>query len=130
MRPEERSRAFTMIELIFVIVIIGILAGIALPKLAVTRDDAFVSRGRSTVEALRTAISMERQKRILRGDFSDLNGTAASTLLEYGLTDDWSVSGDLFTFTAPDGRTCVFRVDQNRLLKVKGQCSVPGMSDL
>jgi len=33
-----------MIELIFVIVIIGILAAIALPKLAATRDDAEISK--------------------------------------------------------------------------------------
>ncbi len=34
--------AFTMVELIFVIVIIGILAVIAIPKLSATRDDAKV----------------------------------------------------------------------------------------
>lgn len=33
------KKAFTMVELIFVIVIIGILAAVAIPKLAATRDD-------------------------------------------------------------------------------------------
>jgi prepilin-type N-terminal cleavage/methylation domain-containing protein len=36
--------AFTMIELIFVIVILGILAAVAIPKLAATRADAEVSK--------------------------------------------------------------------------------------
>lgn len=34
------KKAFTMIELIFVIVILGILAAVAVPKLTATRDDA------------------------------------------------------------------------------------------
>ena len=39
-----RRSGFTMIELIFVIVILGILASVAIPKLAATRDDAKVSK--------------------------------------------------------------------------------------
>ncbi|WP_418228279.1 prepilin-type N-terminal cleavage/methylation domain-containing protein [Campylobacter pinnipediorum] len=34
------KKAFTMIELVFVIVILGILAAISIPKLIATRDDA------------------------------------------------------------------------------------------
>ena len=37
------KKAFTMVEVIFVIVIIGILAAVAIPKLAASRDDAEAS---------------------------------------------------------------------------------------
>lgn len=33
----NNKKAFTMIELVFVIVVLGILAGIAIPRLAVSR---------------------------------------------------------------------------------------------
>jgi general secretion pathway protein G len=121
-------KAFTMVELVFVVVVIGILAGIAIPKFAATRDDAFIARARTTVGALRSAIAAERQKRILRGDFSPIDGSTAEGLLEYGLDDSWTRSGDTFTFTAPDGSTCQFKVENNKL--VKKSCSVSNMSDL
>jgi general secretion pathway protein G len=46
--------AFTMIELIFVIVIIGILVAVAVPRLSATRDDAITSR---TISDITTAAS-------------------------------------------------------------------------
>jgi len=121
--------AFTMIELMFVIVVIGILTAIAVPKFAATRDDAIVTKGRTTVAALRSAIATERQKRILKGNFTNITGAEAQSLLEYGLdTHNWSRSGNTFTFTGPQGHTCKFTVSNNKL--VKGACSVSGMSDL
>ncbi|WP_294892020.1 MULTISPECIES: type II secretion system protein [unclassified Sulfuricurvum] len=60
--------AFTMIELVFVIVVLGILAAIAIPRLAATRDDAEIAKGRSDVSAIRAAIVSERQGRLLQGN--------------------------------------------------------------
>jgi general secretion pathway protein G len=50
------KKAFTMIELVFVIVILGILASFAIPKLAATRDDAEVLTGVRAVNGLITDI--------------------------------------------------------------------------
>ena len=46
---QKSKNAFTMIELIFVIVILGILAAVAIPKLSATRDDAKVAAEISSV---------------------------------------------------------------------------------
>ncbi len=117
----RNHKAFTILELIFVIVIIGILAAFAIPKFAETGKLAYISRAESTVAALRSAIATERQKRILRGDTSsDITTTQAAALLTYGLnTDNWAkTDDDTFTFTMPGGTaTCAFDVEGGKLVK-------------
>ena len=92
-----------MIELVFVIVILGILAAIAIPKFAATRTDAVIAKARSDIAAIRSAILNERQSRIIKGEtnfISSLDNSAAantadetifdgngtSSLLMYGIT--------------------------------------------
>ncbi|WP_345976647.1 type II secretion system protein [Sulfurimonas sp. HSL3-7] len=81
-----KRTAFTMIEMIFVIVILGILAGVAMTTLAATRDDA---KGSRAAMNLATAIQ-------------DIGShyTATGTL-DVGATNA-VVAGDCFVLVAAD----------------------------
>ena len=98
----NNRKAFTMLELIFVVVIIGILSAIAIPKFATTTNDAKVTKAKATVAAIRNAVATERQQRILRGNFTPIyklsnasgtdkpifdafDGNTTSTVLQYPL---------------------------------------------
>ena len=60
-------KGFTMIELIFVIVILGVLASVAIPRLAATRDDAEVAKAATN---LTTAVSDITAYYTAKGKFS------------------------------------------------------------
>src|SRR3989339_852684 len=128
------SRAFTVIELIFVIVILGILVAVALPKFAETRKQAEIAKGRADVATIRAAIANDKQSRVILGDTSyitKLSPSTASTtlftgegtrnLLTYGIkagtvSGSWAITSDTvytynidgsvntFTYTSNDGK--------------------------
>jgi general secretion pathway protein G len=79
---KTQKNAFTMIELVFVIVVLGILAAIAVPKFTSTRKDALIAKARSDVASIRSGIVTERQGYLIRGLNSYISkGTGDDTVL-------------------------------------------------
>ena len=87
------KNAFTMIELIFVIVVLGILSAVAIPRFAATRTDAEITKGRADIASVRSAIITERQSRLITGDSKFIEaGTATDQL------DDGGLFGGVLTY--------------------------------
>ena len=100
-------RAFTMLELVFVIVILGILAGIAAPKLFATRDDAVIAKARADLASIRSGIANAYNANMLTGNFtypvlSGSSGLLFDNVLGDGIKENseqgWSGSGNTYSF--------------------------------
>ena len=96
------KKGFTMIELIFVIVILGVLASVAIPRLAATRDDAEVAKAATN---LTTAVSDITAYYTAKGTFTSSQKTDFTTITN-ALSKDGTikVKGDkvCVTVTLPD----------------------------
>lgn len=111
------KNGFTIIELIFIIVIIGILAGIGIPRLLVSRDDATLAKIRADVASIRGAISNSYNGRLMLGNptypaSSELdNGNKLfGNLLGSGVGKEWGREGGVYTLKAI-GKQTTFTYD-------------------
>jgi general secretion pathway protein G len=119
-----KRTAFTLIELIFVIVVLGILASIALPKLGSTVEQALIAEAQGDVSSIRAAIASERQKELVKGNNAypnSLGGTSGNGKALFGNVLTYPIyskgqggwtqsSGDAnkYTFTVETGNSVDF----------------------
>ena len=144
-------KAFTMVELVFVIVVIGILSAVAIPKLAPIINNANDAKAKSTVATVRSAISTQKQKLILQGEFGNItklrNGTSGvftnlmysknggdvngTQVLEYDVKSCTSRGGCwhtgdgvTYTYYKSASKTCTFKLESNQFKdKTTGGCT-------
>ncbi len=114
------KRGFTMIELVFVIIVLGILASVAVPRLVGNRDDAEIVKAKTVVSSVRSGIALKHQELLMGGsntypsnleddtDSKDVCTSSSKKLFQYVLGQPvvaksgnagWTCDGNVYTFT-------------------------------
>jgi len=101
------NKGFTLIELVMVIVILGILSVVAIPRYINMQKEAQVAAAEGYVGALSSALTMHAADHYLRGTAWIADGDAAMKLLDDGSAmpkgmtyskNVWSLDGSKDTF--------------------------------
>lgn len=126
----KKRSAFTMIELIFVIVILGILAAVSVPKLAATRNDAKIAK-----EIMGASIALENLGATFtaKGDFVDYTVAQADSSVNcFVFTLQDATDGNVTLAIAPESTSCPSLVRDVLISKAedKGLTNANGASKL
>ncbi len=115
-------RAFTVVEVIFVIVVLGILAAVALPKFKAMLGQADISKAKSTIAAVRSGLQVYKNKHILLGQspypstLDSDNNHLFDKVLPYAISPSgkpggWSKANDRYIFHVDGSQKLVFKYD-------------------
>ncbi len=90
----RNRKGFTLIELLIVVVIIGILAAIAIPKFAATKDKAKLATVKTDLKNIQTA------QEAYFSDFNTYSSALSSTIFSPTVGNTAATSGTAASFTA------------------------------
>ena len=77
MKILRNPKGFTLIELVLIIVILGVLAAVAIPKFVSLQNDATAATNIAYVGALRSAVSIRFADQLLHAGTPDVIGSTA-----------------------------------------------------
>ncbi|MDI9570427.1 MAG: prepilin-type N-terminal cleavage/methylation domain-containing protein [Pseudomonadota bacterium] len=103
----RNQKGFTLIEIIAVLVILGILAAVAIPKYMDMQGEARAKALEGAKAALMSSATMDYSKGLLNGAYTASNGPAANTGVVVGdYTGSWTqASSGSVTVTVTNGPT-------------------------
>lgn len=111
----QNSKGFTLVELIIIIVILGILAAVAIPRYVNMKAEAADSAARAILGGLRGAATIVYANRVVTGNATAIDMTAVLNQAQIGGYDTYSVESDRLTLEISGRQYAYLLTRQNGL---------------
>jgi len=116
---KDFKNGFTLIELVIIMVILGVLAAVAIPRIGNTIDSSEVSAEEAVIGSLRSALEVYAMDQVVMNSnksyppnpFDALDSKSRNELL----SGSWSYSGSVIFHVRNDGTTTQWLYEQDTM---------------